>query len=92
MGESIGTAILVSLIGMVTVFVILGLVVLTGKTLIRAVNTFFPIIEIEPVTPLTSDNPKQNKSFNKSTLAAIITSVDTITYGKGKVHKIEKVN
>ena len=47
MGESISTAVLVSLIGMVTVFVILGLVVLTGKTLIRIVNTFFPIEEKE---------------------------------------------
>ena len=47
MGESISTAFLVSLIGMVTVFVILGLVVLTGKTLIKVMNIFFPIEEKE---------------------------------------------
>ncbi len=95
MGESISTAIIVSLIGMVTVFIILGLVVLTGKVLIRIVNTFFPIHEIEPATPLTSASPNNQtpkKSFNKSTLAAIITSVDTVTFGKGKVNRIEKIN
>lgn len=92
MGESISTAILVSLIGMVTVFVILGLVVLTGKTLIRVVNTFFPIEEITPSSSTTFQPQTLKKSFEKSTLAAIITSVDTITYGKGKVDKIEKIN
>ena len=95
MGESISTAIIVSLIGMVTVFVILGLVVLTGKILIRIVNTFFPILETEPAIPLKPATPNsllQNKSFNKSTLAAIISSVDTVTFGKGKVNKIEKIN
>lgn len=92
MGESISTAILVSLIGMVTVFVILGLVVLTGKSLIRVANTFFPIEEKELSTPTTLKIQTQKKPFDKSTLAAIITSIDTVTRGKGKVSKIEKIN
>ena len=92
MGESISTAIIVSLIGMVTVFIILGLVVLTGKTLIKVVNTFFPISEAETPTPKTIQNQLQKKSFNKSTLAAIVTTIDAITKGSGKVSKIEKIN
>ena len=91
MGESISTAILVSLIGMVTVFVILGLVVLTGKMLIRVVNTFFPIEETVQTTPSTLQSKTQKKSFEKSTLAAIVTTIDTITNGNGKVDKIEKI-
>ena len=92
MGESISTAILVSLVGMVTVFVILGLVVLTGKILIRIVNNFFPIQEIVPPATATPRNQSQKKTFEKSTLAAIITTIDTITHGKGKVDKIQKIN
>ena len=92
MGESISTAILVSLIGMVTVFVILGLVVLTGKTLIKVVNTFFPIAETEAPKPKVATTLAPKKSFDKPTLAAIISTIDTITNGKGKVNKIEKIN
>ena len=92
MGESISTAILVSLIGMVTVFTILGLVVLTGKILIRVVNNFFPIEETEPPTSATIPPKIQNKSFEKSTLAAIISTIDTVTLGRGKIEKIKKIN
>ena len=92
MGESISTAVLVSAVGMFTVFVILGLVVLTGKVLIRIVNTFFPIIETEPTPSITPNNQIRNKSFDKLKLAAIISTIDTITHGKGKVSKIEKIN
>jgi oxaloacetate decarboxylase (Na+ extruding) subunit gamma len=92
MGESINTAILVTVVGMFTVFVILGLVVLTGKVLIRIVNTFFPITEAELTPSITPKVQKRNKSFDKSTLAAIVSTIDTITYGNGKVDKIERIN
>ncbi len=92
MGEAINTAVLVSMIGMVTVFVILGLVVLTGKILIHFVNTFFPIEEKELSSPTALKTQSKKKSFDKSTLAAIITTIDKITQGKGKVSKIEKIN
>ena len=91
MGESVSTAVLVSLIGMVTVFIILGLVVLTGKILIRFVNAFFPIAETVIQAPNALKTRTKKKSFDKSTLAAIVTTIDTITNGKGKVNKIEKI-
>ena len=92
MGESVNTAVFVSFVGMITVFVILGLVVLTGKTLIRVVNTFIPIEEAQPAPQIAKRSQPPVKSFNKSTLAAIITTIDVITNGRGKVDKIEKIN
>ena len=92
MGESVSTAVLVSMIGMVTVFVILGLVVLTGKILIHFVNAFFPIAETTAPAPSALRRQAKKNSFDKSTLAAIVTTIDTITHGKGKVSKIEKIN
>jgi len=92
MGESVSTAVLVSMIGMVTVFVILGLVVLTGKILIYFVNAFFPIAETNAPAPTAFKTRTEKNSFDKSTLAAIVTTIDTITHGKGKVSKIEKIN
>ena len=65
MGESISTAVLLSLIGMVTVFIILGLVVLTGKTLIRIVNTFFPIEEKELSSPTALKTQIKKRSFDQ---------------------------
>ena len=92
MGESLSTAIIVSLIGMVTVFVILGLVVLTGKILIKTINTFFPIEEIKPEIPNLTVTKTTKKSFDKSTLAAIVSAIETISGGKAVITKIEKID
>ena len=93
MGESLSTAFFVSFVGMITVFIILSLVVLTGKLLIKTMNTFFPAIKTEQNSPVTTPSFQRDlKTFDRSTLAAIVTAVDTITFGKGKVSKIEKMN
>jgi len=92
--QDINTALEVLGVGMVTVFAILGLVVLSGHLLIKIVNTFFPATSIK--SPLASANlatPTPSKpQDSKSTLAAIIATVDLVTEGKGKVSKIERID
>jgi len=79
---------------MVTVFAILGLVVLSGHLLIKIVNTFFPAASIKsPLTETKLVSPTLSKPQNsKSTIAAIIATVDLVTEGKGKVSKIERID
>lgn len=81
MNEALSQAVLVLAIGMITVFLILGLVVISGQTLIRIVNHFSP----EPV-----EVPSKKKMSAKK-VAAIVTAVDLMTKGRGKVEKIEKL-
>ena len=92
MQADISTAFLVLVIGMITVFVILGLVVLTGKILITIVNRFFPLPVIEQKQEHEKSISEPNTSHDKSTLAAIVSVVDIITKGKGRPSKIEKLN
>lgn len=96
MNQDIQTALIVLLVGMITVFVILGLVVLTGQLLIRIVNRFFA----DPPTPLQAigSSADQNAAtplnarsgISAETIAAIVSTVDIITEGKGKVKDIYK--
>lgn len=94
MTEELNLALVVLGVGMITVFIILGLVVLTGHFLIKFVNNFFPAASIKsplnaPVhAPQTSNKASSN---SKATLAAIVAAVDLITGGKGKADKIEKI-
>jgi len=70
------TALQVMLIGMVTVFIILALVVLTGKVLIYLVNRF------SPPSP-------QGPNEDEGEIAALIAAVDIITEGKGRIESIK---
>lgn len=84
MDQSLSNAFSVLIVGMVTVFFILWLVVTIGNLLIRITNRF------EPVT-LESKKAPPPISSNNGSIAAIIAAVDTITNGNGKVTKITKV-
>jgi Na+-transporting methylmalonyl-CoA/oxaloacetate decarboxylase gamma subunit len=64
------------LIGMITVFFILSLVVLTGQLLIYLVNRFTP-------------TPPPIPNEDEGDLAAIIAAVDIITEGKGRIESIK---
>jgi oxaloacetate decarboxylase gamma subunit len=77
------TAFQVLVIGMVTVFVILSLVVLTGRLIINIVNRF----HITPNTRLPL--PKKD---DESEIAAIVAAVDAITEGKGRITNIKKLD
>lgn len=66
-------------VGMVTIFVILGLVVISGQLLIRLVNRFTSTkAEAAPAAPAIPD----------SHVAAISAAVEVITKGQGKVASI----
>ena len=95
MSEELNLALVVLGVGMITVFVILGLVVLTGHFLIKVVNRFFPAASIKsPLNNPSLNAPIASSSVSqpKSRSAAIVAAVDLMTGGKGKVEKIEKMN
>ena len=83
MDEAIRTAFLVLGVGMVTVFTILTLVVLSGQGLIRIVNHFSQ----NAIRP-----PEGRKAAEKDLrkVAAIVATVEAVTKGKGKITNIEK--
>ena len=89
MPQDFNTALLVLIVGMTTVFVILSLIVLSGKLLINIVNRFSP--ELSPTISQSSAAPAPPEAaVSPSVLAAILAAVETVTQGKGKVEKIDK--
>lgn len=75
MENNLSSALSLLIIGMITVFVVLLLVVLTGKVLILIVNRF-------------SDEETEKVSAVK--VAAIAAAVELVTKGKGYINKIER--
>ncbi len=92
MDPTITKALLLLVVGMVTVFVILLLVVLSGKILIRIINRYFPLPEWEsrpatkPIRPFAPDTEMDHKR-----IAAIIAAVELVTGGKGKITGIKHI-
>ena len=82
--ENISNALMVMVVGMLTVFLILCLVVLIGNGLIRITNKFWP--EAEKVK-----KEIRRIAGSDGTIAAIVAAVDVVTKGKGKITKITKV-
>lgn len=90
MPQDFNTALVLLAVGMTTVFVILSLVVLSGRLLIRLVNAYAPeplAVRTSAPVPLISSN---EPNVSPAVVAAIVATVDHITGGKGKVQKIEK--
>ena len=77
-------ALLLMVVGMITVFLILLIVIELGTLLIRFVNTYFP--EEEPAAKPSAALPSD--SLTEQIIAA---AVQTVTKGKGHVQKIEKI-
>lgn len=65
-------------IGMVTVFIVLSLVVLTGKCLVLLSNFF------------SDRSDSAGEEVSSEIIAVISAAVDTATLAKGKITKIEK--
>ena len=82
--DNLGIGLLLMVVGMVTVFIILLIVIYLSKILISLVNKFAP--NEEPVTV----SPQRAIADNES-VAAIKAAVKVLTAGKGKVVKIEKL-
>lgn len=66
-------------VGMVTIFVILGLVVISGQVLIRLVNRYAPGKTVSSTS---------SAAIPDAHIAAINAAVEVITKGKGKVAAI----
>lgn len=75
------TALLVLAIGMITVFIVLGLVVLSGRLLIRIVNSLHA-----DTAPLANNSA----AISSAHIAAITAAVTHVTEGKASIVKIEK--
>ena len=73
---------------MTTVFIILGLVVVTGKLLIRVVNKYYPTPKKVVITK--SFQKTKKRSISNAKVAAIFAAVEHLTKGKGTVVAIEK--
>ncbi|MEZ5104196.1 MAG: OadG family protein [Draconibacterium sp.] len=71
--------------GMGTVFFILIMVVALGNLIIRVTNMLYiePVIQEKKSVSVTEIAP--------SKLAAIVSAVDVVTKGKGKVTSVEKM-
>ena len=90
MKEQLYTALLLLVVGMITVFVILSLVVFTGRILIRIVNRFHKE-ERDYVLESRKSVSRPKRSMNDQQLAAIVAAVEFMTHGKGKIKEIKKV-
>ena len=86
MGQNIGNAISIMLVGMATVFLILWLVVIIGNIIIRITNRYFPAADTVKI-----QKGKSTESASAGKVAAIVAAVDIVTNGKGNVTKITKV-
>jgi len=73
-------------VGLSTVFCVLGIVVATGKVLIRVSNAFQPALAHTEATSTLS--PSGDLSGVK--IAAITGAVHAITGGKGQITQIER--
>ncbi|MBE6288382.1 MAG: oxaloacetate decarboxylase [Mediterranea massiliensis] len=84
--DSLNLALLLMVVGMMTVFIILLIVIGLGKSLILFVNKFIPEEEV-----LVKKSSTQPVPIPAHVLAAITAAVQVVTHGKGKVAKVEKI-
>ena len=89
MQENFLTALYLMIIGMATVFVVLALIVWSGRFLIMVVNRFAP-----PDTSALRRPDRHRKTTgagpSPAQLAAIVAAVSIATEGKGRIVRIEQ--
>ena len=86
MTSSLETGLILLLVGMATVFLILVIVVYTGKALIFVVNRFTQP-EVSDINPPDVHIPDPSGAK----IAAITGAVHTVTGGKGRITHIERL-
>ena len=86
--ENIGLALQLMVVGMVTVFIILMIVIQLGKWLIQIVNKVAPE---ETVASKRKTAPGTATAIDAQTRAVIREAVSQITGGKGSVSKVERL-
>ncbi len=82
--EILNEALGLLMVGMIMVFIILWLVVVTGNLVIHLTNRFIP----EDKKP--GEEGQGGKRIHHKRLAAIVASVAVITHGRGKIDSIRK--
>ena len=91
MEDTFSNAIVILLIGMLTVFFILVLVMWSGNLLIQITNRLAPVAEISaPAIPPKSS--AEALPISKKKLAAISAVISTVSGGKARIEKIEKLD
>ena len=80
MTDNLESALSLLLIGMITVFLVLLLVVLIGNLLIRLTNQFS-----------VAESKTISNEIDSRKIAAITAAVEIVTEGKVRIDKIEKV-
>ncbi len=88
MDPKLETALLLMLVGMLTVFAVLALLVASGRTLIRIVNHF----SVERRTGRTGAVASRSRGISGPELAAISAAVMMVTEGKGRIEHIERIS
>ena len=71
--------------GMGTVFFMLIMVVLLGNIIIRVTNKYSTVVEVQTISE------SKTSEMNSAKIAAIVSAVDIVTGGKGRVSSIEKM-
>ena len=89
MSDAIQTGLMLFAVGMITVFSVLAIVVLTGKFLIGIVNRIIPEVNLANGSGRTKA-PSTSVSRDKRKVAAVITAAMITTKGKGRITKIER--
>ena len=86
--ENLSLGLMLMVVGMITVFAILLIVIYLSKLLIAIVNKVAPeeIMVKKPVATATAPTV-----IDPNTMAAIRGAVNIVTGGKGKVMKVEKI-
>ncbi|HKK74492.1 MAG TPA: OadG family protein [Saprospiraceae bacterium] len=88
MTTDLQTALSLFLVGMLAVFTILALVVLSGRVLIAIVNNYFP-----GPSSLPEELPKAvqgRPDFDPKKLAAITAAVEQVSGGQARIVRIER--
>jgi oxaloacetate decarboxylase gamma subunit len=83
--QPLNEALSIMVVGMITVFFILFLIVLIGNLIIRFSNKYIP----EEVVAVKS---KKAVVSSDNTLKAIEAAIDVITKGRGKITNIKKIS
>ena len=87
MEDSFSNAFVILLIGMLTVFFILLLVMLCGNLLIKITNKFATVVEKASIV-----NPSASSSISKKKIAAISAVISELSGGTAIIKKIEKID
>jgi len=86
--ENLGLGVLLMVVGMVTVFIILWIIIGLGNLLIRLVNKYAPEEKLKvAVRPVVAG---AGNSIPDPIVAAIVSAVSVTTQGKGRVASIKK--